>query len=409
MDRSISDTEEDDDIIHIDISVFDTQSAESQTPGNAQICKRVRDILDSYSCFSPPTNYVASAVNHPFHTTGRISMYASAQRHPQDPPYHGTSTRGGNSTRGHHGRHIQDSWKSPNSSSVYGRASGVGSSRGVYMSSSHSRKRQALACTASSSAFLKQVTSFLNRMSPTNFDKLSGGIIDLIINGVPETNLFSQEAEETEETEESLSGRKRMEDVFDLVIAKSYREHGYICLSCRLIKVIVAACVVSLEKGECATEITLDTFTQLDKFVEESISGFLTDDFDMPNVEDYDAFCASNRLTHCAMGRNVMIINLVSNRLVNINRESYFEIIISRMFNQAEPDKRAELALEFVMKYIEYFKDLIASERELVEDLFDRFYGVECVGGAQRVRFKVMAIHDIVYGRKKAQGRHGIS
>ncbi len=342
----------------------------------SRIYNKVRNILDKHSCFS------TTAFNNSL-----VTRIPNAQRQ-----LHNTSSNrstGGvrvDSTGGkpvsrhyiayqdHHGRNLNDcgkySWKSSTSLSQY---------RGN-VGTSFNQTRHVLACSESISTFIKQVTSFLNKMSSSNFDKLSKNIINLVING----------------TSEPSTKDERMSEVFKLVISKCYGEHSYIPLYSRLIYDMVNARVVL--DGDI---ITSKVHTLLDAFVSESISGFLADDFYIPDVDDYDAFCASNKLSHCAMGRHLSIINLISKRLVTINRETYFDTIIS-MFKNSVPDKRAELALEFVIKYIEHFENLIVIERELVEELFDRFYRVEV--GDIKIRFKVMTIYDIVYGKQKLTG-----
>jgi hypothetical protein len=340
---------DDDYPVRIELNIFVNWNADACESENVR--KNVSAILDKYSCMTsivpPASTFVYPLIRKPIN------------RHHQSPSFQ------------HQHHHNGDSG-SVAANRLQQRRGGGGSWKSQPESREGRQQRPILPGMSSISTFMKRIMSALNKLTTNNFDKLSDQIISNAV--------LTRGVEHDDEV--AATKNDAFVEVCDVLLTKCCSDPGYIPLYANLLTDFVE----KIPPTESAS-----MRKRLEDFAHEAIEGFLVDDFDVPEVRDYDAFCKSIKRIQVALSKNAVIVNLIDRGLVvDTNREMYLATIV-KMFNDSAPGKRAEMALDFMAKFIEYFCPLHANELKMANEVVDEGMAYE---NAHKIRFKVMNIRD---------------
>lgn len=228
--------------------------------------------------------------------------------------------------------------------------------------------RKPLSIISNISPFKRNVLGYLNKLTHTNFIKISRNVVDLI-----STSIHSKD-----------SSREDIDDIFNVITTKCICEHGYIRLYSNLFNIFF------IDDSDIVRNLTAG---HLNQFVTDSISVFWNDIYDVPHTADYDAFCLANKMAHAAIGRNLTILTLITDKHITMTRGNYFDILMS-MYKLFVPYKRAELALDFLSTYIDIFNDRTEYEIVTLTEILES----NAVVDHNRIRFKAMGIYESVFG-----------
>lgn len=211
---------------------------------------------------------------------------------------------------------------------------------------------------SASASIVRSIMANLNKLTDANFSRLAPCVASLLADSHHSVN------------------------VADMILGKCYQEHSFIPLYSRLIAMLVREGVVER--------------AALDEFVDATVEHLRDGDYDLPSVENYDAFCNATRNVHFAVGRNATVIQLIFLGMVSIERGEYLERIVC-VFASSLPNRRAEIAVELITQFASFFTSRQGGGglRQAETLLLHGVVGALDDTLPGKIRFKLMHLHDL--------------
>jgi len=254
----------------------------------------------------------------------------------------------------------------------------------------------------SSTLFSKSLMSLLNKLTEANFDKVStkiGICVRDAIDSSQGNDADSSRVDDSSHDADSshVDDSSRVDDISlvlaNAILAKCYQDHGFIHMYSNLFQFLVSRSGIIMR-------------SVLDSFVSDSIASFHEEEYELPSVDQYDAFCVTTKRIHVAVGRNLTILNLIGLNLVSTSRRAYLSEIVG-IFESNIPGRRAEVAIELIAGFAAQFArknsrnedSLGKQECDIMEGLVERFIEREDV--TLKIRFKLMGLLDTIVSYRK--------
>ena len=244
--------------------------------------------------------------------------------------------------------------------------------------------------------------SLLNKLTEANFDKVStkiGICVRDAIDSSQGNDADSSRVDDSSHDADSshVDDSSRVDDISlvlaNAILAKCYQDHGFIHMYSNLFQFLVSRSGIIMR-------------SVLDSFVSDSIASFHEEEYELPSVDQYDAFCVTTKRIHVAVGRNLTILNLIGLNLVSTSRRAYLSEIVG-IFESNIPGRRAEVAIELIAGFAAQFarknsrnEDSLGKQGcDIMEGLVERFIEREDV--TLKIRFKLMGLLDTIVSYRK--------